>query len=102
MQKYSMTARSQFETLKWGLVIFVCCIGGLIWFDFDMIWVKIFGIGLLVYYIPVVYLHYTYWQWNRGEEFLINRNEIVRIKNGHEEVFAVEDIEKKLSTNLET
>lgn len=91
-----MTARSQFETLKWALVFFIGNIGVLYWFGFDMIAVRTIGICLLVYYLPVVYIHYTYWRLNRGEEYLINRNEIVRIKDGREEVFAAEDIEKTI------
>lgn len=57
-----------------------------------------FIIPCLVYFvfnnIPAMYLHYEYWQTNRGETYEITNNEIIRRKGDTEEIFHFEGIDK--------
>lgn len=54
----------------------------------------IFLIYLGVDFIFTFYLHIAYYLKNRGEEFLIEHNRIVRIKDNKQEIFYSEDIKK--------
>jgi hypothetical protein len=60
-----------------------------------------FNIGFISFYAFLAiqfsftfYLHIAYYLRNRGEEFIIKNDRIIRIKNGKEELFLSSDIKK--------
>lgn len=96
MRKYRMTTRNHLTTLAWTCPMLIPIAVFLVWFNFDMALVVISGAFVLINYLPVAYLHYTYWLTNRGEEYVITRNEVIRIRNGQEVIVRSQDIRKSI------
>lgn len=65
----------------------------LIWFQFDKVALIVFPIMVLIDALPALYLHLTYFQQNKGEEYEIRRKEVIRYKNGAKEIYKAEEIE---------
>lgn len=63
------------------------------WLNFEKYAIVILGICFLVDFLPAMYLHLEYWYKNRGEEYAVTENEIIRYTEDLEEVFKVEEIE---------
>ena len=53
-----------------------------------------FYVFIVIQFIFTIYLHVVYYLKNKGEEFIIEKDRIVRIKNGNESVFNSSDIKK--------
>lgn len=64
------------------------------WSHFQFEMVVGMGVWLLINILPTLYLHIEYWHKNKGEEYEVHFDEIIRFKNGKREVYKVSDIEK--------
>lgn len=53
-----------------------------------------FYVFILIQFIFTIYLHIVYYLKNKGEEFIIEKDKIVRVKNSKESVFNSSDIKK--------
>ena len=51
-----------------------------------------FGSGFLIDLLSTLYLHWQYYRVNKGEEYAIERDKIVRWKQGKQEEFLAKDI----------
>ncbi|MCB0397485.1 MAG: hypothetical protein KDD36_12570 [Flavobacteriales bacterium] len=66
----------------------------LIFLQFDPYALLAFGIWYGIDVVITLYLHIEYWLKNKGEEYEVHFDELVRFKNGESTVFKVSDIEK--------
>lgn len=72
--------------ITFGLIVL------LFWFDFNKSAVIILPIWFVLNNIPALYLHFSYWLKNKGEEYEIRGHEIILRKNGKEISYKCEDI----------
>ncbi len=94
MQRYRFNLMNHFNPLFSVLIVLILFFLCLYWFNFEKAAFVIFGILFLLQFLPAVYLHLQYWSENRGEEYSVKENEIIRYTENKEEVFKAEDIEK--------
>lgn len=87
-----MTVRNHSIPLGWTLLILIPIAFFLYLFNFDRAAVVVFGGFALLDFLPVSYLHYSYWRCNKGEEYVFSPNEVTRIRNGQKEVFTSDDV----------
>lgn len=54
----------------------------------------VFYIFLGIQFVPTAYLHIMYYLENKGEEYSIEKNKIIRIKGGKREIYSANDIKR--------
>lgn len=54
----------------------------------------VFYVGLGIQLIPTAYLHIMYYLENKGEEYCIKKDKIIRIKNQKKEIYNSNDIKR--------
>ena len=94
MQRYRFTFMNHFNPLFSILILIVMLMAVFYWFNFEQFILIVGGIIFLLDLLPALYLHLQYWSENRGEEYSVNENEIIRYTENQEEVFKADDIEK--------
>ena len=92
MEKHGFGFMNHFRPLFSILILLIMMIPVLYWFNFEKFAIVILGILFLIDFLPALYLHLQYWSENRGEEYSVNENEIIRYTESREEVFKTEDI----------
>ncbi len=93
MKRYRINPINHMIVIHHAFILPALFLATLYWFEFDTSLSIIFGIVFLIDFLPALYLHLQYWHKNRGEEYAVTENEIIRYTNGQEEVFKAEDIE---------
>ncbi len=94
MKKYSFNFRNHFNPLFSLLILLIMMIPVFYWFNFEQYILVIGSIIFLINFLPALYLHLQYWYENRGEEYAVTENEIIRYTENQKEVFKTEDIVK--------
>lgn len=85
---------NHFNPLYSILILLIMMIPVLYWFNFEQYALVIGGIIFLVDLLPALYLHLQYWSENRGEEYSVTENEIIRYTENQNKVFKAEEITK--------
>ena len=62
------------------------------WYDFNPFVVKVALVWCVLHISPTLYLHYQYYRKNKGEEYRIFSDRIVRYKAGKKQEFFTKDI----------
>ena len=93
MERYRYCFLNHFYLLFKPFVIhLILMIPVFYWFNFEKFIFVIGGIVFLIDLLPAMYLHLEYWYRNRGEEYAVTENEIIRYTDDQEEVFKAEEI----------
>ena len=90
--KLSITTSNQWHAL-WSLMFLSLLVFiGFFWFNFEPIMSLTLLIGLLIDAFPTLYLHCQYYRQNKGEEYQIFPDRLVRYKAGKKQEFFTKDI----------
>lgn len=99
--KLKITEQNQWIALTSLLIFAIFILIGLIWLilkDSDALLIEsmliVCSIGFSLNALPVLYLHRQYFQVNKGEEYVIEEDKIIRWKMGKREEFLAKDISK--------
>ena len=90
--KLSITIDNQASVVWTVPFILMIMFIGIYWYDFNPFVVKVAVVWSLVHIIPTLYLHWQYYRQNKGEEYAVLSDRIVRYKSGKKEEFMAKDI----------
>jgi hypothetical protein len=90
----AITVRNHIGALQSLLIVSVMFIGILIWFQFSID--AVIGVSILwgIDAITSLYLHLEYLSHNKGDEYEVRGNELIRRKDGKETIYKNDEIEK--------